>query len=240
VTVVRGIWADLVAKRLWPVAAALVVALVAIPVVLAKPAPKAPAPPAPLASAGPAPLVATPAAIRSNSSGAPVGGKFKDPFKQLHLPKPAKDSSGAGGGKDAAAAGAGGLPAPGTGGGSGFGGGGSRPSGGSGGSGGSDHIVKLKVRFGLANGKRTVREITPGTALPATSNPLIVYLDVKHGAGHFLVSSDVTKTEGDGSGTCKPSQTVCSELEVEAGNTQFFDTQSGEQYQLDVLEVVKD
>ncbi|MDX6675481.1 MAG: hypothetical protein QOH11_2899, partial [Solirubrobacteraceae bacterium] len=36
----RGIWADLVDKRLWPVALALVVAAVAIPVLLHKQADK--------------------------------------------------------------------------------------------------------------------------------------------------------------------------------------------------------
>ena len=36
----RGIWADLVDKRLWPVALALVVAAVAIPVLLHKEADK--------------------------------------------------------------------------------------------------------------------------------------------------------------------------------------------------------
>jgi hypothetical protein len=232
----RNVWADMVRKRLWPVAVALVLALIAIPVVLAKPAPKASAPPQPVAgSTGPAPLVTSPASIRSNASAAPVDGKFHDPFKQQHKPKAAATAAPAATGGSAA------------GGGSGSAGGGG--SGGSSGSGGSKHksatvktVTKLRIRFGKADGKRTVQEITPGTALPTTTNPLIVFLGFTKGdkGGRFLVSSDVTKTEGDGTKSCEPSQEVCSELKLEATSTQFFDLGSGDQYQLDVLEVVTD
>ena len=225
----RGVWADLVAKRLWPVAVGLVLLLIAIPVVLAKPAPKGSAPATPVAgTAGPAPLVASPASVRSNTGAAPVGGKYHDPFKQLHGPKAAST----------AAPTTGGTGDPGT-------GGGSADSAG----GGSKHkssttktVMKLKVRFGKAGEKRTVKEITPGAPLPATTNPLIVFLDFSKGdkGGKFLVSSDVTKTEGDGTKTCKPSKTICSELTVQEGGTQFFDLANGDQYQLDVLDVVLD
>ena len=47
-TFLSDLWADLREKRLWPVALLLLVALVAVPVVLAKPgAEPAPPPPAP-------------------------------------------------------------------------------------------------------------------------------------------------------------------------------------------------
>jgi hypothetical protein len=233
---VKSIWADMVQKRLWPVAVVLVLLLVAIPVVLAKPAPQGPPPPPPAPTAGPAPLVTTPAAIRSNTGGAHVAGKFHDPFKQLHVAKSAT-TSGAGTGKGPGAA-PGGTPA-----------GGGLP-GGSGGSGGSsggskhhssgDTVKKLKIRFGKADSTNLkTMWITPGTPLPAPTNPLIVFLDFgKSGkASHWLVSSDVTKTEGDGTGTCKPSTVVCSELELRQKSTQFFDLSNGDQYQLDVLDV---
>jgi hypothetical protein len=236
---VRNIWKDMVERRLWPVALVLVVALVAIPVVLAKPAPQVPAAPTAVApSSGPEPLVASATSVRSNTGGALVGGKFKDPFNQLHV---AKLSTGLDGASAAGPASGDTLPA---------GGGGSEGSGGAGGSGGSGGgsgggssdeatVTRLKVEFGLASGKRTVREITPGTPLPASSVPLIVFLGFgKDGtAPVFLVSSDVVKTEGDGS--CKPSKSVCSELSLVVGDTQFFDVQNGDQYQLDVLGVVK-
>ncbi len=232
---VRNVWKDLVERRLWPVALVLVVALVAIPVVLAKPAPQVPvAPTAVQSSSGPEPLVASAASIRSNTGGALVGGKFKDPFHQLHVAKQAAISNSVAGmgpaSSDTASAVDGG-----SGGSTGSGGSG----GGSGGGSSGEDTTKLKIEFGLAGGKRTVREITPGTPLPATSNPLIVFLGFgKTGTKPvFLVSSDVVKTEGDGS--CQPSKSVCSELTLAVGDAQFFDVQNGDQYQLDVLGVAK-
>ena len=240
-TLVTNIWKDLVERRLWPVALVLVVALVAIPVVLAKPAPQVPATPTPaVSSSGPEALVASAASIRSNTGGALVGGKFKDPFHQLHVAKPATVASSA----TAKGPTSGDTSSSGGGGGS----GGSTDSSGSGGSGGSgggsgggssgEDTTRLKIEFGLAGGKRTVREITAGTPLPASSNPLIVFLGFgKEGTKPvFLVSSDVVKTEGDGK--CKPSKSVCSELSLAVGDTQFFDAQNGDQYQLDVLGIV--
>ena len=102
-----------------------------------------------------------------------------------------------------------------------------------------DTGTKLKIEFGLAGGKRTVREISPGTPLPASNNPLMVFLGFGQDGTRpvFLVSSDVVKTEGDG--TCKPSKSVCSELTLAVGTAQFFDAQNGDQYQLDVLGIVK-
>jgi hypothetical protein len=240
---VRNLWKDLVERRLWPVALVLVLALVAIPVVLAKPAPQVPVAPTAVASApSPEPLVASAASIRSNTGGALVGGKFKDPFHQLHVATQAaisatvvakgpatSDASSSAGGGSGDSSGSGG------------------DSGGSGGSGGGsgggpsaqDTGTKLKIEFGLAGGKRTVREISPGTPLPASSNPLIVFLGFGTNGTRpvFLVSSDVVKTEGEG--TCRPSKSVCSELTLAVGEAQFFDAQNGDQYQLDVLGVVK-
>jgi hypothetical protein len=238
----RNVWKDLVERRLWPVAVVLVLALVAIPVVLAKPAPQVPAAPTPAeASSGPEPLVASAASIRSNTGGALVGGKFKDPFHQLHVAKQAAISDGvsAKGPASSDTASAVGGGSGGSTGSTGTGGSGGGSGDGSGGGSSGEDTTKLKIEFGLAGGKRTVREITPGTPLPASSVPLIVFLGFgKDGtAPVFLVSSDVVKTEGDGS--CKPSKSVCSELSLVVGDTQFFDVQNGDQYQLDVLGVVK-
>jgi hypothetical protein len=236
---VNGIWKDLVDRRLWPVAIALVVALVAIPVVLAKPAPKGAPAASPIASAGgPKPMVASPAAIRSNTSGAIVVGKFKDPFHQLHVPKAAKPDTGGTTGGDSSTA------STDTGGGGGGGGGSS--SGGTGNSGKTIHthpqptVKKLKVRFGKADGDRPVREITPGDPLPGASNPLIVFTTFGSGGKRpvFLISSDVVKSEGDG--LCKPSPAICSQMNIGVGDTQFFDILGGDQYQLEVLAIVKD
>jgi hypothetical protein len=229
---VRNVWRDLVDKRLWPVALVLVLALVAIPVVLANEPPKSAAPATPVASADPPALVATPAAIRSNTGGAPVEGEFKDPFHQQHLPKAPAEAK----------ASATSTKAPGGGGdGKSSSGGGSGNSNGSSGSHRSAQsgVTSLKVKFGLANGKRTTKTITPGSPLPAASNPLIVFLDFGTDGQSpvFLISSDVVKTEGDG--VCRPSKAICSELSLREGTTQFFDLANGDQYQLDVVSVIR-
>jgi hypothetical protein len=238
----NGVWRDLRDKRLWPVAAVLVLALVAIPVVLAKPAPKGAPAPGPVATAsadGPAPLVASPASIRSNTGGAIVVGKFKDPFHQQHVPAAPKTDAGSSPGGDS-------KPSSSDAGSGGGGGGGSAPSGGSANSGKTIHthseprVKKLKVEFGKADGDRKVLELTPGSPLPGASNPLIVFTDFGSGGKRpvFLISSDVVKSEGDGS--CKPSKAICSEMSIGVGDTQFFDILGGDQYQLDVLGIVKD
>jgi hypothetical protein len=237
---VNGVWKDLRDKRLWPVAAVLVLALVAIPVVLAKPAPKGAAPAAPVTTAsadgGPAALVASPASIRSNTGGALVAGKFKDPFHQQHVPAPPKAESGTGGGGDASKS----SPDSGSGGGGGGGGSASPSHGKTIHTHAEPEVTKLKVRFGRADGSRKVRLLTPGAPLPAASNPLIVFTDFGRNGDKpvFLISSDVVKSEGDGS--CKPSKEICSEMSLGVGDTQFFDVQGGGQYQLDVLGIVKD
>jgi len=87
VSLVRGIWADLLDKRLWPVALVLVVAAVAIPVLLHKHADKVTGPTAAADAAGPR-LVAG-SSISLNQGAAQrllAGGRMHDPFHQLHLP----------------------------------------------------------------------------------------------------------------------------------------------------------
>ena len=66
----RDVWVDLVDKKLWPLAVALVIALVAAPVVLSNGAGKAPAPvKTPVASSTPS----LPAAVVSRATEQHVG-----------------------------------------------------------------------------------------------------------------------------------------------------------------------
>jgi hypothetical protein len=246
-TFVRDVWTDLVDKRLWPVALALALALVAIPVLLLKPAASPAAAGAPGADAGPAHRVTDPAAIAAARPGGPVTGKVKNPFAQQHAPKP----------KPAVASS--GSPGPGTVGSGGDSGGGlsSIPStggsSGGGSSGGGSVVVapprpapkpaadgepRLKVRFGRTDGKSRVRTLAPGAPLPSRANPVLVFVEVRGGRAEFLVSSDATP-EGDG--RCEPSKAVCAQLFLRAGHTHFFDVTRSSgvvQYQLDVLDVV--
>jgi hypothetical protein len=229
---VRNIWADLVDKRLWPVALLLVLALIAVPIALSKSAPSAPAPTG--AAAQPAPLVASPAAIGSNPDGGPVGGAFKDPFRQQHVPK-------AGGGSTISVAGPGTASDSGTSGGSGSGAtGGSGGTGAPGPSGSAPRVTTLKVKFGPSNAPRPTRQITAGTPLPGVSAPYIVYVGVaRNGEAEFLVSADASP---QGDGRCTPSKAICSSLFMEPGDTEFFDVTAEKgtvQYQLDVIEVLE-
>jgi hypothetical protein len=234
VNALRGIWADLVEKRLWPVAVALALALVALPALALKPAP-AVQPPAPVAdTAGPAHLVTDPAAIASSRPGGPVLGEVKNPFEQKHVPKKASSApttGGAGAAAGATAAPAGGDATP-------------SPSGGDTPSRpktkpAADDAKRLKIRFGPSGGKRKVLTLTPSKPLPSSTDPMLVFVKVGSGSqAEFLVSSDAVP-EGDG--RCKPSKKVCAQLFVKAGDTEFFDVaRDGDtvQYQLDVLDVI--
>ena len=85
-SLVRDLWADLVDKRLWPVAVVLVLALVAIPTLLREPAASPVPAPAPVADTGPAHMVSDPSAIAAARPRGAVVGEAKNPFDQKHVP----------------------------------------------------------------------------------------------------------------------------------------------------------
>jgi hypothetical protein len=235
----RAVYVDLIDKRLWPLAVGLALALVAIPVLLSKPAPPV-EPPVSTLAAKPGPMLADPAS-QVTPSGGPVPGNAKNPFRQRHVPKPMTSSPAAIG---PAPASSGGEPttSAGSGGGSTTSGGptGSPPVG----SGGAPprpapSVVRLRVKFGTSSGRRTTRDLVDGSPLPTSDNPLLVYLGIKAGKPTFLVSSDA---QPRGDGTCLPNKAICSELRLDPGETEFFDvTGPGGtvQYQLDVVRVVR-
>jgi hypothetical protein len=237
-TFLRNIGADLVEKRLWPVAVALLVALVAVPMLLAS----SPSKPASDESAAVARAAAdTENAVTLNTK--PVGrrargGSSKNPFKQLFVPKVEDVESGSAQaqaqGDDASK-------------------GGSPDSGGkTGGTPKSDDtgkpkpkagssIYRVTLRFGQPDNMRTIADIPRLTPLPSIESPFFVFLGVKDDGKTlvFLVSSDAKAT---GDGTCKPSASVCETIEMKAGDTEMFDltTDDGvQQYQMDVVKVSK-
>jgi hypothetical protein len=233
---VRNIAADLVDKRLWPLAAILVIALVAVPVVLSNPASESGGT-APLSAAGQGPVPGLPA-VNSTPGGGPIGGSPRNPFRQQHLPRPlVSNPSGIGPATAGSASAASGGDT--SGGGSSGASGGSTPGGGS--TTPSQQVTKLRVKFGPSDGSRPTRDITDGTPLPSASNPLLVYVGLKSDGktALFLVSSDA---QPQGDGVCRPNRAICSELELKPGQTEFFDvTGPGGtvQYELDVVRVVK-
>ncbi len=240
-TTLRNIWADLVEKRLWPVALALLVAIVAVPVILAKkPEPQQAAELAAATSVQKTPDGETVVALDTSQTDITIhAGDNRNPFKQLFVPKQKSTSS------DTAtqASGGGGDTTTDTG-----------SSGGSGdsktdsSSGGGDTpagetltTYRVTLRFGQAGSMKTLQNVARLTPLPSATNPFFVFLGVKTGGDTlvFLVSSDA---KGTGDGTCKPSKSTCETIELHVGDTEFFDlnTETGtEQYQMDIVSIHK-
>ena len=241
-TTLRNIWADLVEKRLWPIAVLLFAGVVAVPVVLAKnpepvPTPVANAVLARNAAAADPTLVTLDAkpSVREHD------GRGRDPFVQPKGSTPQKAQALQSG----TTSGGGATPTP-T--------GGTGTSGGSGNPGGTtpskpkskpkaspaaNYVADL--RFGQADSMKTLRDVARLTPLPSASSPFFVFLGVKEDGKTlvFLVSSDA-KATGDGS--CKPSKNNCETIELKVGDTEFFDltTDAGvQQYQMDIIKVSK-
>lgn len=234
----RSIWADLVDKRLWPVALALVVAAVAIPVLLHKQADKATGPSAVHAAPGERiPAGSNISLNADHAQGLLVGGRMHDPFRQLHLPKavtagptsalgPAKASSGASTSSGNSTSSSGG-------------GGGSSGGGGGSGGGHKKQAATVRVAFGKTGESLKSYDLAPLTPLSSASDPVLVLLGVQKDGktAVFLVSSDIAP---QGDGHCSPSRSVCTTLSVRAGDTVFIDDAASGgnvQYELDVKRV---
>jgi len=255
---------ELVQRRLLPVAILLLVALVAIPFVLAEdPEPIAPAAPAPAAGAD-ATLTATAPSGESVVSLTTDGerterrrvlGARKNPFEPAKAPRAAATPE-----SDATAA-----QEPGAGGGTPSSGGGTASPGSSGGTGTtppamiapttppateapperprlSYELYSLTVRFGDTSAGSLDRLNLPRLKpLPSAEDPILIYLGVGEDekTAVFIVDANV---EPQGDGTCKPSPANCETIHLRKGDTEFFDVtdEAGEvtaQYQLDLLDV---
>lgn len=248
---VRNIFNDLVDRRLWPVALALVAALVAVPVMLGGSKSSTTTPPDPIAGV---PAASSPTAQAAISASTPTTtrrdrpGSVRNPFVQHHvraLPSsttnvqtstPSLPSTGT-------------LPTY------------TPPSSSGGGytvtpvtpvvpgSGGQrdtttvQDVWAVNLRFGQPGTQKVRHDIPRLTPLPSATNPFFVFLGVMsdHKTAVFLVSSDATAT---GDGTCKPDPTQCDTIELKAGDTEFFDVAQGNagvvQYELDLLKIVHD
>ena len=243
-SLVRNLLADLVARRLWPVALALVVALVAIPVFLAggsdDPAPA----PAPAGNGDESAAVVAPAVDGPRVGANPTG---RNPFAQRDV-SPGDPASatggvqgnggttgsfdGTGGGVDITGGigaledadiipvgGSGGVPVP-------------KPK--------AKESYRVDLRFGQ-DGRLTARnDVARLSPLPSAENPFFVFMGVLADGetALFLVSSDA---EATGDGTCKPTPENCERVEMQAGETEFFDVTTPDgaivQYQLDLVRV---
>jgi hypothetical protein len=252
---VKSTWRQLVRRRLWPVAVLLVVAMAAIPVVLAR-EPETPAPPvvstdsvttkADDAIAEPVVAEVLP---EDRSRRRRLLGARKDPFrpapakkakadddKPESKPKPEQPSDG--GDKPADTGGGGGSVAP-------------APD-------PAEPVAPKKyysagtiiVRFGDAesgqSAKGAIKKLEP---VPSAELPLLVYMGLtKDGKrAKFLVDASV---EVDGDGTCRPHPSNCETFELAVGETEFLDVidpeadenadeadRIAEQFQLDLVDI---
>jgi hypothetical protein len=248
------LWQDLREKRLAPVAVVLLLGLVAVPVLLAKPA----------GSPGPAPVVEAPkkadrdalAALTKVKLGSEQVGRGStlgvfDPDNPFRVPKSRmkKDeastagTSGPGASSPSPGGGSGDLPIPGGLGGGGTTGGGVPIPGGTGGGGGTTttttvykYVVDLTF---TANGRtRHIKGMEKLDMLPNDASPLLIFMGVtaKGADAVFLVDSTL---EAAGEGRCKPSEADCAFAYIGAGAEYVFTEEDGDTYTIRIDEIRK-
>jgi hypothetical protein len=260
--VLTSTWRQLVRRKLWPVAVLLVVALAAVPVLLAREAtpPVLPPDPVPVGAAQAGDEIAEPivamAEVGDRDRRRRVLGARKDPFAPAPLPKrkrkPQAQQSSPDvqtGGTDAGYPSTGGAtPAPDF----------TPPP-----SGPVEPVEPVEpapkkrtfpadsliVRFGDATTedrpKQVLRKLAPlpnGDAVDDETAELLVYMGLTKDKKHaiFLVDASL---EATGDGNCKPHPSSCETIHLRKGETEFFDVldpETGEvteQYQLDIVDI---
>ncbi|MCW3023209.1 MAG: hypothetical protein JWR30_2531 [Conexibacter sp.] len=261
----KNVLHDLVEKRLWPVAVALVVALIAVPIVLGGSS---------NAGSTGADVAALPTtnglanhrdvaradvvSLEEQAAGSVQrGGTVRNPFVQHHQPKVvdqtvtnavntakgiadalgAATSGGSGSGSGSGTATTPASTPPAT-----------KPA-------PSDtptsptktnssaaDTYRVKLKFGESGAEKTYDNVARLTPLPSSDNPFFVYLGLKDDqkTAIFLVDAGAVPS---GDGSCQPSRDNCEQIELKAGDTEFFDLQSGTaglvQYQLDMVSIQK-
>lgn len=245
----KNVLSDLIEKRLWPVAIALVAALVAVPIVLGGNSESS-------TGASATADVSTTNGLANHRDVARAEvvsleeqaagkvqrtGSLKNPFVQHHQPKPASTVAAAVSTTTKIADALGG----------------SSKTGGTGDKSvttkpvtkpttkkpatTSDDTYRVKLTFGETGAEKTYDNVARLTPLPSSDSPFFVYLGLSEDrkSAVFLVDADAVP---NGDGTCKPSPTECEQVELQAGDVEFFDLQSGTagvvQYQL-TLESIK-
>lgn len=268
-TLLRNVWQDMIDKRLWPIALALLIVTVAVPVVLSRGSSDEPAPTA--AAAPGAGGLRDAVIVAADPGEQPEVGSERDPFfdpPQEASSTPSGGGSSSGGSSETSggssaggstgkavesagtSSGSGGSSDSGSGSGSTGDSGSSdsgKDSGDSGsttkapkGSGEAGYDVNVTLTVGETSTKYpSTPRLTP---LPSADNPLFVYLGVLSDkkTAVFMVAAASTAV---GDGTCRPSADLCETLEIKAGETEFLDVTTGDnqtvQYQLDLNSITK-
>jgi hypothetical protein len=240
---VLGVWQDLREKRLWPVAAGLLLALVLVPFLLIKPAKQPSVPEAPsvgLDAKQLEPINAAKALLKPAEESVSNGSALeaflsKNPFKPI---KDLREEAGVGPTTVASTGSGGGATSSGTPGGT--SGGGTPIGGSSGGSTGGGQTTTTvftytaDLRFGPSGHEEAFKNVTQLTVIPDEKTPLLVFLGVTtdRKKAVFLVDS---KLDTSGEGSCKPSNNECTFLYLAPGedsNEQLFIDVDGTEYTL--------
>jgi hypothetical protein len=243
-TFLLDLWQDLRAKRLWPIAVALVAATVAVPAMMFKPASSTPPPSGgPATGASKLPTVALDASSVDRSHLNIF--KEKNPFNTL------ADKS-AGTGTGGSGSGGSGSPAAGSSSGSSVGSSvakgassasGSSPSGSSGSSTPATKPPKAAVqyftytadvRFGLRGHVKTHKSVNELDVLPDGNNPIISFMGVKKGdTAMFFIADPAFKADGEGK--CQPTPQNCMFLYLKADPSHDQETLSAQNGQIEYV-----
>ena len=250
------LWHDLKEKRLWPVAAVLLAALVAVPVLLAKPSSAPPAAAPTATAAAPKPDVLKQLARVKLGDDEPGDGSTLgvfDPGDPFTPPKGAIKKADDGSSTDAGPSTANSSGSPDgtdTGGGNGNAGGngnGQTPGGTPGGTpntGGGTTTTTTSYKYVVdltftANGNtRRIKGMEKLEMLPNQNAPLLIFLGVTPQGSDavFLVDSTL---EAAGEGRCKPSQAECAYALIGAGSRYMFTDQNGNTFTVRIDEIRK-
>jgi len=254
------LWHDLKEKRLWPAAAALLVGLIAVPVLLAKPAGTASAP-APVPQAVPSEraealkqLAQVKLGDQEVGDGSTLGvfdpdNPFKPPKGAIKKKDAVDGASSAGpgtgtpSGSDAGSGDTGGGATGDTGTTTG-GTGGTGDTGGTGGTGGGTQTTTTVYKYVVdvtfeANGRtRHLKGMEKLDMLPSQDNPLLIFMGVTANGGNAVFMVDST-LRAAGEGTCKPSANQCALAYIGAGSEYMFRNEEGDSYRVKIDEIRK-
>jgi hypothetical protein len=260
----KNVLRDLVEKRLWPVAIALVAALVAVPIVLGGQS-DATTTPADVTAATTTNSLANHrdvaraqvVSLEEQAAGkVERKGAVRNPFVQHHQPKTTTEkavSSAVTTAKTVADALSGGTSSDSS----------SSSSDSSSSTGGTTtsttpaatptpttktpekvtaDTYRVNFTFGEAGAEKKYNNVARLTPLPSADNPFFVYLGLAEDQKHaiFLVDADALPT---GDGKCAPSHDDCQQITLAVGDTEFFELQTGTagvvQYELDLKSITK-
>jgi hypothetical protein len=229
-TFLLDLWHDLREKRLWPVAAALLAATAAVPLLLFKPAthPSAAGSSAPSARTESLPVV-TIADSSGNVSKLDAFAKH-NPFQPLGdaaanpaTPPSTGNTTGPGSKGSSSSTGSGGSGSPGS--------SGSGTPGASGSPGSSPGIkyftFHVGVRFGKSGHEKSYKDVKQLQMLPDSKNPLVVFMGMTADYKSAVFMIDASKFSADGEGSCKPNANQCSFVELKVDDAHNEETLAG-------------